>query len=57
MATIQITLEDGQLTWTTDSLDAKEALWLMTDTLMDMYNYFYKSPLRPIMNPQAARVV
>jgi len=53
---INIRASDGSITWTTDNLDGRSAMWLMADALTDMYRYFFDAPLRPIFDPQPARV-
>jgi hypothetical protein len=57
MATIEISTDfDGQFQWKSDKLDGRQTLWLMVDTLIDMYRYFFTDKLRPVFSPQAARV-
>jgi len=57
MAIIEISTDfDGNFHWKTDSLDGRQALWLMTDTIIDMYRYFFQDELRPIYKPQPSRV-
>lgn len=56
MSDIQITLTDGTIHWESNGIEGKRALWLMADALRDMYRYYFEQPLRPIFNPQAARV-
>lgn len=53
---IEINLNDGVLSWSSDGLDGKSALWLMADALTDIYRYFFQEELRPTYNPQPSRV-
>jgi len=53
---IEINVNDGVLSWSTDGLDGKSAMWLMTDALTDIYRYFFQEELRPDYNPQPSRV-
>jgi len=58
MSDIDINMDwkTGSFKWTSNELTAKQTLWLMTDTLIDMYRYFFKEPMRPEFYPQPSRV-
>ena len=53
---IEFNRETATLHWKTDGVDGREALWIMSDAINDMYRYFFQEPLRPVFQPQNARV-